>query len=68
MKLLQEHDEEPNHTQRRIDQIIDLNELREKKYDRVYFHQEKMKKNFDRKVKEGKFQINNLVMKWDARK
>ena len=30
MKLLQEHDEETNHMQRRINQIIELHELRER--------------------------------------
>ena len=27
-----------------------------------------MKKNFDMRVKEEKFQINDLILKWDARK
>ena len=35
MKLLHEHDEEPNHMQRRINQIVELNEVREKDYDKV---------------------------------
>ena len=66
MKLLQEHDEETNHMQRRINQIIELRELREKAYDRANMHQEKMKKTFDMKVKEEPFQINDLILKWDA--
>ena len=52
--------------QRRIDQIIELNELRDKAYDKVQIHQEKMKNTFDRKIKEDIFQINDLVLKWDA--
>ena len=39
VNLLQEREDEPNHMQRRINQIIYLNELREKTYDRVYVHQ-----------------------------
>ena len=35
MKLLQEKEEEPNHIQRRINHIIELNEVREKCYDKV---------------------------------
>ena len=35
MKLLQEQDEEPNHMQRRINQLIELNQMREREYDRV---------------------------------
>ena len=31
-------------------------------------HQEKMKNTFDRKVKEEQFQIDYLVLKWDAPK
>ena len=32
MNLLQEQQDEPNHVQRRINQIIELNELRDKAY------------------------------------
>ena len=35
--------------QRRINQIIELNEMREKDYDKVKIHQEKMKNTFDKK-------------------
>ena len=52
--------------QRRINQIIELDELRDKAYDKVKIHQEKKKKTFDMKVKEEKFHINDLVLKWDA--
>ena len=31
-------------------------------------HQEKMKKNFDKKVTEEQFQVDDLVLKWDAPK
>ena len=51
---------------RRIDQIIELNEIRDKAYDRGQVHHEKVKKTFDRRVKEEKFQIDDLVLKWDA--
>ena len=51
---------------RGINQIIELNELREKSYGKVQIHQEKMNNTFDRKVKEEKFQIEDLVLKWDA--
>ena len=29
-------------------------------------HQEKMKNTFDRRIKEEQFQIDDLVLKWDA--
>ena len=66
MKLLQDQHDEPNHMQRRINHIIELNELRDKTYDKVQIHQEKMKKTFDIKVKEDTFYIDDLVLKWDA--
>ena len=55
MILLQEQDDEPNHMKGRINQIIELNEMREKYYDKVHMHQEKMKNTFDRNVKEEEF-------------
>ena len=67
MKLLQEKEDEPNHMKRRINQIIELNELRDKAYNEVQItHQENMKNTFDRKVQEEQFQISDLVLKWDA--
>ena len=52
--------------QRRINQFIELNEVKEKSYDKVEVHQEKMKKTFDRRVKEEQFQVDDLVLKWDG--
>ena len=55
MRYFQEQQEEPNHTQRRINQIIELEEQRNKAYDKVQTHQKKMKNTFDRRVKEEQF-------------
>ena len=66
MKLLRDPLDEPNPIQRRINQIIELNEVRDKAYDKVQIHQEKMKNTFDRRVKEDVFQVDDLVLKWDA--
>ena len=52
--------------QRRINQIIELNEMREKDYDKVKIHQENIKNTFDKKIKEEQFLISDLVLKWDA--
>ena len=68
MRYFQDQQEEPNHIQQRINQIIELEERRSKAYDKVQSHQEKMKNTFDRRVKEEQFQIDDLVLKWDARK
>ena len=48
--------------------MIDLKEQRNKGYDKVQTHQEKMKITFDRRVREEQFQIDDLVLKWDAPK
>ena len=61
MKYFREQQEEPNHMQRRINQIIELQEQRNKAYDKVKTHQEKMKDTFDRRVKEEQFQVDDLV-------
>ena len=41
MKLLQEYEDEPNHMQRRINQIIELTKMRDKAYDNVQSHQKR---------------------------
>ena len=66
MKLLQGQLDEPNPMQRRINQITELNEMRDKAYDKVHIHQEKMKNTFERRIKEDVFQVDDLVLKWDA--
>ena len=68
MRYFQDQQEEPNHMQRMINQIVELDEQRNKAYDRVQSHQEKMKNTFDRRIKEEQFQIKDLVLKWDAPK
>ena len=55
MNLLHEQHDEPNHVQRRINQIIELNELRDRAYGKVQVHQKKMNNTFYRKVKEEQF-------------
>ena len=46
--LLHEKEEDPNHIHRRINQIVELNEVTDRAYDKVQIHQEKMKKNLTR--------------------
>ena len=55
MKLLWDPLDEPNPIQRRINQIIELNEVRDKAYDKVQIHREKMKNTFNRRIKEDVF-------------
>lgn len=67
MKLLQEEETKPNHAQRRVCQMIQLQQTREELYSKTQLFQEKMKKIFDKVAKQENFQINDLVLKWDAR-
>ena len=66
MKLLQDQLNEPNPMKKRINQIIELNEMRDKSYDKVQTDQAKMKNTIDRRIKEDVFQVEDLVLKWDA--
>jgi hypothetical protein len=67
MKLLQEVQAEPNDTQRRINQMIQLQQSREEVYNQTQVIQESIKKVFDRRTKEDDFKLGDLVLKWDSR-
>ena len=67
MILLQEHEAEPNDSQRRINQLINVHQMREQVFNNSQFHQEKMKISFDRHTKDDDFKVDDLVLKWDAR-
>ena len=65
MKLLQELQVEKNYMQRRINQTIHLQQTREEVYERTQLVQENIKKLFDKRTKAEKFQVGNIVLKWD---
>jgi hypothetical protein len=66
-KLLQEQVVKPNDTKRRINQLIHVQLMREKVYNRSQLHQERMKNFFDKHSKQEEFWMGDLVLKWDAR-
>ena len=68
LKFLQEELEEPNDIQRRVFQIIEVQQIREKLDQKVVIHQSKVKENFDKKTKKDIFQEGDLVLRWDARR
>jgi len=68
MKLLQESQAEPNDMQRRINQIICLQQTRDQVFSRVQILQEKLKKSFDRRTKAEDFNMGDKVLKWDSRR
>ena len=67
VKLLQEIDSEEDPMQRRINQMIHLQQTREEVLHNTLRLQECIKKIYDRKAKSDDFQIDDVVLKWDAR-
>jgi ribonuclease HI len=67
-KFLQDYQEEPNDMIRRIHQLVEVQQAREQTVDRIQDHQQKIKQVFDKKAKKERFQIGDLVLKWDAPK
>jgi len=67
MRLVHEKDDEPNATQRRTNELINVQKTREKALNNSQLHQDRIKKYFDRHTKEDDFKVGDLVLKWDAR-
>lgn len=65
-RFLQEADSEPNDLTRRIDDLVETQQNRERLVDKMVLHQNKIKHIFDKKVKEYSFKTGDLVLKWDA--
>eukprot|EP00253_Pinus_taeda_P028938 PITA_28938 len=53
--------------QRRINQMIHLQQIREEAFQNTFRLQEKIKKIYDHKTKAEKFQLEDVVLQWDAR-
>eukprot|EP00253_Pinus_taeda_P011353 PITA_11353 len=67
VKLLQEASSEEDPMQRRLNQMVHLQQTREEVFKNTSKLQEKIKKIYDRKGKVDKFQVDDVVLKWDAR-
>eukprot|EP00253_Pinus_taeda_P028886 PITA_28886 len=67
VKLLQEVGNEEDPMQRRLNQMVHLQQTREEVFKNTSKLQEKIKKIYDRKAKVDKFQVDDVVLKWDAR-
>jgi ribonuclease HI len=68
IKLWQDQNEEPNHVTRRINQMIEVQELRVEVDEKVQKYQEDMKALFDLKAKDREFLPGDLVLRWGARR
>ena len=67
MRLLQEVGSEDDENQRRINQMIHLQQTREEVSQKASQLQDKIKKIYDGKSKAERFQLDDVVLKWDAR-
>jgi hypothetical protein len=68
LKFLQEELEEPNDLQRRIFQMIEVQQVREQVNHKAISHQRKTKATFDKGTKKDVFNEGDLVLRWDARR
>ena len=66
-KLFQEASGEEDPMQRRINQMIHLQQTREEVHQNSLKLQERIKKIYDKKAKADEFQIDDVVLRWDAR-
>eukprot|EP00253_Pinus_taeda_P009551 PITA_09551 len=66
-KLFQEASGEEDSMQRRISQMIHLQQTQDEVHQNSLKLQERIKKIYDKKAKADDFQIDDIVLRWDAR-
>ena len=66
MKFLQEQDTKSNPIQRRINHLVEVQQIRDQVVDKAQIFHDKVKKIFDGKAKLDDFQQGDLALKWDA--
>lgn len=67
MRLLQEAGNEEDEFHRRINHMIHLQQTRDEVFQNTFRLQEIIKEIYDQKTKEDKFQLEDVVLQWDAR-
>ena len=67
-QLLQDSGLEQSSEQNRVNQVIELDEVRRKEVEESLKSHSKMKKNFDSTSRPKSFQIGDTVLLWDKRK
>lgn len=68
MKFFQDEIEEPNPTQRRMLQMIELNQVREALVEKNQVYKDKVKSIFDKRENQKNFQVDDLVLRRDVRR
>ena len=66
MKLLWDSEEDPNEIQRRIFSLIELQQETEALVEREQAYTDKVKENFDKRIKKYTFLLGDMVLRWDA--
>ena len=64
-QLLREFDIEESALQNRVNQLVELDEIRRKAYDQNFKSQEKTKKAFDKSARQRDFKVGDTVVLWD---
>ena len=65
-KFFQEEEDEPNDMVRRMIDLVELQQIREKFVGKSKAHQQRIKGMFDKREKAENFQVRDWVLKWDA--
>lgn len=66
-QFLQEQDTKSNPIQSRINQLVEVHQIKDQVVYKARIFQDKVKRSFDRKANPNDFQQGDLVLKWDAR-
>eukprot|EP00253_Pinus_taeda_P035190 PITA_35190 len=67
-KFFQEEPDETNDMVRSINNLVELQQVKEQLVEESRIHQKRIKETFDRKAKVDNFQVGDWVQKWDALK
>jgi hypothetical protein len=68
LKLFQEVNEELNDLTRRMNQLVEVQQVKDQVNENFQEYQDKMKEIFDRKAKEISFLLGDFILRWDARR
>jgi hypothetical protein len=66
--LVQKYGLDENFQQSRIDQLVELDEIRRKELDQSIKNQDKVKRIFDKSSRQRVFQEGDTILLWDKRR
>ena len=68
IKFFQDSQQEPSDIQRRVYELIKLQQECEAMEENAQIHRRKIKERFDKRIRENIFSYGDIVLRWDARK